>query len=95
MLLADVGDDAAEVGPVVAEQVIAVFDLLGRTTVDELARRLSSSPGTTGGATSGQDPGVTHRGPVFALEDEPPLAPVLQGAAHPVGVLLVGLGPDD
>ena len=77
MLLADVGDDAAEVGPVVAEQVIAVFDLLRRTTVDELARRLSSGPGTTGGATSGQDPGVTHRRPVLTLQDESSFAAIL------------------
>ena len=55
VLLADVGDDAAEVGAVVAEKIISVLDDFRHSAVDELARRFTSRPGTARRATSGQD----------------------------------------
>lgn len=94
VFLTDVGDDAAEVGAVVAEKKISVLDDFRHSAVDELARRFTSRPGTARRATSGQDARVAHRRAVLALQDEPSLAAILQGAADAVGVLLIGLGPD-
>ncbi len=88
VFLADVRDDAAKVGAVVAQEEVAVFDLFGRAAVDELARRLPAGPGAARRAPTGQDPRVAHGRPVLALQDEPALATVLQGTADPVGVLL-------
>ena len=42
VLLADVGDDAAEVGAVVAEKIISVLDDFRHSAVDELASGRSS-----------------------------------------------------
>ena len=95
MLLAGVRDETSEVGAVIAENEISVLDLFRHSAVDELARRLAARPRPAGGATSGQDPHVTHRRPVLGLEDEPAFAAVLECAAHSIRVLLVGLGPGE
>ncbi len=76
VIIADVSHQTAKVSPVIAENKVTVLYNFRHSTIDKLAGGFTTGPGSTGRATSGQDPDVAHGGPVLALQDESAFAPV-------------------
>lgn len=84
--------EAAVVGTVGGGQGdLAVLRDLGLTAVNKFTLWSRPRPSSGGRAPSGDDPRV---GAVLALQDVASLAPVLQGAAHPVLRLHAQFGPE-
>ena len=76
MLIVNVRHQTAKVSPVIAENKVTILNNFRHSTIDELAGGFTTCPGSTGRATSGQDPDVAHGGAVLALQDESAFAPV-------------------